>query len=218
MSKIKSDAHIFLTVVGAADAAPVAITSWSTAGPVVVTATNTLAEGDFARIAGSGSAAVDGYAWRVTNPTATDFELADADPALIGTPVAGTFQPYTKVGTGAMLTACMASITVAGQEPDSIAMDDMCGSNTVLGDAKPPTLTFQGFSDAASEGYKNLWRASIADPKPTVWCLVDFTDAGGYIFGPVQVGAISITGATSQGLQFNGTGTFTEVPTYSWAL
>lgn len=220
MSKIKSDAHLYLSIVGAADPAPSSITSIaSAAGKVTVTATNSLANGAFALIDGTGNAYLDGQAWRVENASATKFDLADADDVKSGGATGGTFLPFDLAGaTPELLSACMASITVAGQAPDSIAMDDMCGSTTVLGDAKPPQITFSGFSDKDSEGYKNLWRASITDPKPTVWALIDFTDGGGYIFGPAQVGEISITATTNQGLQFNGSATFTEVPTYSWAL
>lgn len=220
MSKIKSDAHLYLSEVGVADPAPTAITSIAFAGGVVtVTGDNTLTDGDFVQIDATGNAYLDGQAFRVVNSSAAKFDLADADATRATGASNGTFLPFTLAGaTPTMLSACMATITVAGQAPDSIAMDDMCGSTTVLGDAKPPTITFSGFSDKDSEGYKNLWRASIADPKPTVWALIDFTDEGGYIFGPAQVGEISITATTNQGLQFNGSATFTEVPTYSWAL
>jgi len=220
MSKIKSDAHLYLSVVGAADPTPVTITSIATTGgKVTITATNDLAPGAFALVDGTANAYLDGHAWRVENTSPSGFDLADADSAKATGATGGTFIPFDLAGTTPeLLTACMASITVAGQAPDSIAMDDMCGSTTLLGDAKPPQITFSGFSDKDSEGYKNLWRASTTDPKPTVWALIDFSDGGGYIFGPAQVGEISITATTNQGLQFNGSATFTEVPTYSWAL
>jgi hypothetical protein len=55
-------------------------------------------------------------------------------------------------------------------------------------------------------------------PKPTVAILIDFGSGGGYIAGPGQIGEITITAGVNAGLQFSGTGVFTEVPTYSWAL
>lgn len=218
MSKIKSDAHIYISEVGAAAPTPVAITVWATTGPVTATGANTFVAGDFAFIQGTGSAGIDGRAWRVANPTATKFDLADADPAKVGAPAGGTFTPYGKGGADAMLSGCFVAVAVAGQAPDSINMDDMCGTATVLGDVKPPTFTFSGFSDKDNVGYQNLWAASITNPKPEVFIVIDFTDAGGYVAGPGQIGEMSISAANNQGLQFSGAGVFTEVPTYSWGL
>jgi hypothetical protein len=220
MSKIVSDAHLWLSVVGAADPPAIPITSIDATGAqlVLTVGATTLAADDMAVLSGTNDPYLDGQAFRVASATATTVTLADADPTKLGTPkpTAGSLTPFSKAGAVGLLTACMATVTVAGQAPASIQLDDMCGSETKLGDAKPPTITFQGFSDKDSEGYKNLWRASVTDPKPVVWALIDYTDEGGYIFGPLQVGEISITAATNQGLQFNGTGTFTEIPTYSW--
>ena len=112
----------------------------------------------------------------------------------------------------------MVSITVAGVPPDSIQMDDMCGSDTVLGSPKPPTFTYTGFVDKDSLGFKNLMQASLESPKTERWMLVDYTVGGGYIFGPVEIGEVTVTAQTAQGLQFSGTGVFKEMPTYSWAL
>jgi hypothetical protein len=97
-------------------------------------------------------------------------------------------------------------------------MDDMCGSTTVLGSPKPPTFTFTGFVDAESPGFRNLMQASLESPKTPRWMLIDYTTGGGYIFGPVEIAEVTITAQTAQGLQFSGSGVFTEMPTYSWAL
>jgi len=88
----------------------------------------------------------------------------------------------------------------------------------VLGSTKPPTFSFSGFVNKAEPGFKNLVAASLEDPKQTHVVLIDYTDAGGYIIGPGQIGEITITAQTAQGLQYSGSGVFTEVPTYSWAL
>jgi hypothetical protein len=94
----------------------------------------------------------------------------------------------------------------------------MCTSTTVLGTPKPPTFQFTGWVDQDSAGFKNLIQASLESPKTTRYMLIDFGTAGGYIFGPVEIGAISVTAGVNAGLAFSGSGVFTEVPTYSWAL
>jgi hypothetical protein len=225
MSKIKSDAHLYLSDVGDPTPSGVAVTGITIVDPVTVTTTiaaGALVDGDFVVLNDTGSAYLDGNAFRVSNVTATTFQLADAHGPSIGAvaPSSGTYIPYTidSSSTVGLLTACMATITLTGQAPDSIVMDDMCSNTTELGSAKPPTFTFQGWSDQDSEGYRNLWRASVTDPKPVVQCLIDYGPKGGYVFGPAQIGEITITAANAQGLQFSGAGVFTEVPTYSWAL
>jgi len=222
MSKVISDAHLWLTEVGATDPTPNTITSITQATPPVVTPTTMppgITNGDFVVFDATGVAYLDGYSFRIDAVGATSFELPDVEstdiPAAVST---GNFLLYSKAGTSAMLEACMASITLTGQAPDTINMDDMCGTSMQYGDAKPPTFSFQGWSDQDSEGYLNLWRASVENPKPIVQCLIDYGAGGGYVFGLAQIGEITINAVTAQGLQFSGAGVFTEVPTYSWAL
>jgi hypothetical protein len=223
MAKIKSNAHLWLADVSAgATLDPVAVTSITKATPPVVTPTTMpsgLANGDLVSFEGTGVPYLDGHAFRIDALSATTFTLPDAESSDIPAAVAtGTFTPYAKAGTDALLEACMAQITVTGQAPDSINLDDMCSTTTILGDNKPPTFTFSGFVDQESPGFENLVEASIANPKPTVPVLIDFGSAGGYIAGPAQIGEITVTAGVGQGLQFSGSGVFTEVPTYSWAL
>jgi hypothetical protein len=223
MSKIKSNAHLYLSDVGDPTPASVPVTAITITDPVTVTTTvaaGALVDGDFAVLAGTGSTYLDGHAFRVASVTPTSFECPDAHGPSIGAaaPTAGNYTPYPLAGSVALLSACMATITLTGQAPDSIVMDDMCSNMTALGSAKPPTFTFQGWNDQDSEGYRNLWRSSVYDPKPVVQCLIDYGADGGYVFGPAQIGEITITAANAQGLQFSGAGVFTEIPTYSWAL
>jgi hypothetical protein len=223
MAKIKSNAHLWLSPFAAAAPASVAITSATKAKPVVVTPATMpvgLASGDFVAVDGTGEVLLDGYTFRTANKTATTFELVDVDGTKLTAAVAakGTVTPYLKAGTGAMLEACMAQITVTGQAPDSLNLDDMCSTQTILGDNKPPAFTFSGFVDKDSPGFSNLIEASLASPKPTVEILIDFGTTGGFIAGPGQIGEVSVTSGVGQGLGFSGAGIFTKVPTYSWAL
>jgi hypothetical protein len=222
MAKIKSNAHLWLSDVGAVAGTAVVVTSITKATPPVVTPATMppgLAAGDYATFSGTGVPYLDGQTFRVDDVTATTFELPDSGSADIPAAVStGTFLPQTKSGTGAMVEACMAQITIAGQAPDSINLDDMCSTTTILGDNKPPTFTFSGFVDKDAPGFANLIEASLTSPKPTVAVLIDFGADGGYIAGPGQIGEVTVTAGVGQGLQFSGAGIFTEVPTYSWAL
>lgn len=227
MAKIKSDAHLWLTETGDPAPALVAVTSITNTKPAVVTlgaAVADAADGDMVVFSDTGEPLLDGKTFRiqaldVTTPAAPTFELYGLDGTKLTAAVAaGMAQVFTKAGTGGLLEVCMVNITVAGVAPDQIQMDDMCGSQTVLGGPKPPTFTFSGFVDAESPGFRNMVQASLESPKQERWMLVDYTVGGGYIFGPVEIGEVTITAQTAQGLQFSGSGVFTEMPTYSWAL
>lgn len=223
MAKIKSNAHLWISDVSAGTVpTPVNVTSITKATPPLVTPATMpagLANGDVVKFSATGVSYLDGHAFRIAALDATSFTLPDAEssdiPAAVST---GSFITYQKAGADALLEACMAQITVAGQAPDSINLDDMCSFTTILGDNKPPTFTFNGFVDQESAGFENLIEASITTPKPTVAILIDFGPEGGYIAGPGQIGEVTVTAGVNQGLQFSGAGVFTEVPTYSWAL
>lgn len=224
MSKIKSAAQLYLTPTGVDPTVPAlakALTSVSKAAPALATAAAALpagfVAGSFALLEGTGGPDLDGYAWRAENIAASAFALDDSDRTkAAAATTGGTYQPFV-LGTD-LIHACVAQVTVTGQAPDSISMDDMCGTATVLGDSKPPTFTFTGWVDKDSPGFKNIMQASLESPKQARYLLIDYGEPGGYIFGPVEIGEITITAATSAGLQFSGSGVFTEVPTYSWAL
>jgi hypothetical protein len=225
MAKIKSNAHLYVSTVGVADPVAVALTSVTKANPVVVTPATapTAVAGDWVSFAGTGEPQLDGMSYRVASVTGTTLTLANCDGTKFLAAIAskGTMQTWPLAGAGTtnvLLSACMAQITVTGQAPDTINLDDMCGMMELLGDAKPPTFSFSGFVDAASIGFENLVRASLTVPKPVVQVLIDYGTSGGYIMGPAQIGEITITAGVNAGLQFSGTGVFTQVPTYSWNL
>jgi hypothetical protein len=223
MAKVKSAAQLYLTPTGVDptdSALALALTGISAAAPASAVAVAALdpafIEGTIAMIEGTGAADLDGYAWRALAPSGSSFKLDDTDRTGDQATTGGTYQPFI-VGED-LIHACVAQITVTGQAPDSISMDDMCGTSTVLGDSKPPTFTFTGWVDKDSAGFRNLMQASLESPKQPRFLLIDYGEPAGYIFGPVEIGEITITAATSAGLQFSGSGVFTEVPTYSWAL
>ena len=226
MAKIRSDANLYLTPTGSAAPAASAITSISAANPAVLTLTTpvaTAAVGDFALIEGTGKAAVDGKSFRISavGSGGAALTLEDLDGTAMGGAVGavGTAQIFELTEPDAdLMHACVATVTVAGQAPDTLNLDDMCSSTSLLGTAKPPTFQFTGWVDKDAEGFKNLVQASLENPKTERFLLIDYGAEGGYIYGPVQIGEISITAGVNAGLAFSGSGVFTEVPTYSWAL
>jgi len=229
MAKGISNAHLYLTETGdVMPPAPVAITSITNTALAVVTLAAALppdaANGDIVDISGTGQVLLDGNAFRVANlnttvPAAPTFELQGFDGTRLTAAVAaGDATLFQKAGDLALLEVCMVTITVAGTPPDSVQLDDMCSTQTVLGSAKPPTFTFTGFVDPESAGFKNLMQASLESPKTLRYVLVDYLANVGYIFGPAEIGEVTITAQTAQGLQFSGSGVFTTMPTYSWAL
>jgi len=225
MAKVRSNAHLYLTQTG--DAAPLAeaLTSVTKANPSVMTlatANPDMAAGDFGLIEGTDDPHLDGKAFRfgAIGGAGTTAELSDFDgEQMAADATGGTVQIFDPVDEGdGLLEACMANITVNGQAPDSINLDDMCDQTTVLGAPKPPTFTFTGWVNQDSAGFKNLIQASLESPKTARYMLIDYGDDAGYIFGPVEIGEVSVTAGVNAGLQFTGTGVFKEVPTYSWAL
>jgi hypothetical protein len=222
MAKVKSNAQLYITPTDYT-ATPQTLASVSAAAPAVATAVAALpanlVAGGFAYFDGTGAADLDGTTWRVANPqtVAKTFELQDSDRTGEAVDTGrGTYTPYDTATD--LVHACMVNITVTGVAPDSIAMDDMCTNTTVYGDPKPPTMTFTGFVDKDSPGFAALMQASLESPKQTHFIVIDYGTDVGYIAGNCQIGEITITAATAAGLQFSGTGVFTEIPTYSWAL
>jgi hypothetical protein len=226
MAKIRSDAKLYLTPTGvAAPPADVNITSVTKANPCVLTAASAIGAATFATFEGTGEALLDGKTFRLVNIAGSAGTLEGFDGTQLGAAVAsgaGKVVQLWEVSdtdpAADLLCACLATVTIAGQEPDALNLDDMCTSTTVLGTPKPPTFQFTGWVDQDSAGFKNLIQASLESPKTTRYMLIDFGTAGGYIFGPVEIGAISVTAGVNAGLAFSGSGVFTEVPTYSWAL
>lgn len=215
MAKIVSDKTALWLTDGVLPT-PVAITSITTAAPPVVTlpATATMADLDLAKIAGSGRADLDGKYFQVDILTGTTLELERAAAgAAVG--AVGTIQVLQMDST--FKKACESTVTLNGQDPDEVDLSDMCVATTKLGDPKPPTVSFTGFVDAEDAGFKNMIRASLESPKTARVLMILFPD-GEYIVGPAEIGSISVSAAKSQGLSYSGTATFTEVPTYSWAL
>jgi len=227
MAKIRSDAHLYLSQTGNDQPTPAALVSVTKADPCVATFASApagMVDGSMCVFEGTGDPLLDGKAFRLTDVSGANATLDDFDGTRLAIAVAagtGTVYNLTEVassGDGDLLEACMATITVAGQAPDSLNLDDMCSSTVVLGAPKPPTFQFTGWIDNESDGFKNLVQASLESPKTERYMLIDYGDAGGWIFGQVEIGEITVTAGVNAGLSFSGSGVFKELPTYSWAL
>ena len=216
MSKIVSDGTAIYMTDGGALPTPLAITSISTADPPVVTVASTAGFDDLdpVLVEGTGRVDLDGKYFSANVINGTTFELTGAGAgAAVG--AVGTVTPFV-IDTD-LIKACESTITLNGVEPDSVDLSDMCDAGTKLGDPKPPTLSFTGFVNKDEEGFRNIVRASLESPKAERVLMLLFPD-GERIIGGFEVGALSVSAARGQGLTYSGTGTFTEVPTYSWAL
>jgi hypothetical protein len=235
MSKIRSDAKLYLTQTGAAAPVTKSITSITKANPCVITfsaAVTGMVAGSMVSLAVPAEPLLNGKTFRLSTigGAGTTAVLEGFDGTKLGSAVGAISNGATVYNTTEvaispplgvdLLCACVATVTVAGQAPDSLALDDMCTSTTVLGTPKPPTIQFSGWVDKDSPGFQNLVEASLESPKPSPSrnLLIDYGAAGGWIFGPVEIGEISITAGVNAGLAFTGSAVFTAVPTYSWAV
>jgi hypothetical protein len=223
MAKIVSDQTALWLTTGTAPPAATAITGVSAAAPAVVTVATLpvdLADLDMVLIEGTGNPSLDGkyfQAGSVGTPANT-FQLTGSDTTGDAAMTTGTVTAYNLGAPSAeFLKACQSTVTLNGQDPDSVDLSDMCEAVTRLGDPKPPTVSFTGFVDSEDEGFTNMIVASLESPKLDRLLLILYPD-GEYVVGPAEIGAISVTAARGQGLQYSGTATYTEVPTYSWAL
>ena len=132
---------------------------------------------------------------------------------------AQVFEIGEELATDDLLHACVATVTVAGQAPELdqsrryVRRAPRCSAHRSRRRSNSP-----GWVDNESLGFSNLVQASLESPKTERWLLIDYGTEGGYIFGPVEIGEMTITAGVNAGLAYSGSGMFTEMPTYSWAL
>lgn len=214
MSKIVSDqTAIYLTA--AALPATINIVAITTAAPPVVQVASTtgMTDLDPVLVTGSGRADLDDKWWAADVIDGTHVALTGA---VAGSAV-GAVGTIRTLGLGEELVkACESTVTLNGQDPDSVDLSDMCESTIKLGDPKPPTASFTGFVNSEEAGFKNLIRASLESPKIVRVMMILYPDAE-FVIGEAEIGAMSVSAARGQGLSYSGGATFTEVPTYSWA-
>lgn len=222
--KIRSDAHFYLSDGTTPSPTDFTATAGTLANPMVLTVDPVpagIVAGGFVKFEATTPAdpvlTVNAFRVLAVDATTITVEYDNTGGAAL-TAATGEYWSVGHDSTADLIEACMANVTVTGQAPDSIDMDDMCSTSTVLGAPKPPAFTFSGFVDSESEGFSNLVRASLESPKLPRTLLIDFGPDGGYIIGPAEIGELTVTAGVGAGLQFSGAGVFKEVPIYSWAI
>ena len=134
------------------------ITSVTAVKPAVLTFATpvaTVAIGDMVLFGSTNKAKLDGYAYRVSavGGAGVSVTLADLDGTAMGGALGavGHVQVFEvgEVVADDLLHACVATVTVAGQAPDSINLDDMCSATTCRL-AGNPNLPIHGRVDGAA--------------------------------------------------------------------
>lgn len=140
-------------------AAPLTITGITKADPGVVTVTGTApTTGDYVLIKAEGMSQVDGRVFRVTNLSATTFELDGEDTTLFSTFVSGTAEVITFGTTMATATG----LSAGGGDYDFIDVTTIHDNvrKQVPGLASPATYTFDNIWDAGDPALVAMKQAS----------------------------------------------------------
>lgn len=130
-------------------AAAVTITAISKASEGVVTATNTLSNGDYVALSVQGMYQLNGRVARVKTVSGTGFTLEGIDTTLFDTFTAGTAEKIT-FGT---------SITTATSVSPSGGDFDFIDTTTIHGNSK---TQIPGLASPATYGFENVWDVSDA--------------------------------------------------------
>jgi len=132
-------------------AAPAAITAISKASEGVVTATNTLSNGDFVLLTVQGMFQLDGRVFRVKTVSGANFTLEGEDTTLYDT-FSATGSTFSKITYGTSITTAT-TISSSGGDFDFI------DTTTIHGNTKTQV---PGLASASSFSMDNIWDVSDA--------------------------------------------------------
>ena len=189
-------------------AAGAAITAATAATKAVITATNTLAVGDFVRISGTGMKSLDRMtSHRVSTASGTSFTV-DTD-STGDTPA--TDGEFVKV---AATEVCFAEFGVEAATPGEVDVTTMCDTErrNVPGLSSPGSATFGGPLDLTDAGQKEIMEAQRdASTRNLIW----ITRGGqtGIMAGVVSSFSAA-PGGVEQAVSFNGSFQIKEAPVY----
>ena len=191
------------------------ITAVSKAKPVVVTAANTLADGDIVVFpqGATGLSEIDGKRFIVDNASATNFELLGADTtASTGTFAAGTKKPMAYAATD-LVRMCWSSLGFNPEAPQTISVGTFCDpsaqiASTVVGAG---TVDFGGYVDVSAADYIAMVMAE-ADGGAHEFRIA--LPGNGYIAFNASVSSLSIDVPLEGAVAYAGTLTLMSKPVH----
>jgi len=186
------------------------LTGATKAAKAVITATNTLAKGDFVVIAGTGLSSLDRMtAHRVSVATASSFTVdTDTTNDTGAAATGGTFREVNLIET------CFAEFGNEASTPGEIDVTTMCDTErrNVPGLSSPGSATFGGPLDLGDAGQKALIAAQKdAKTRNLIW-----VTRGGQtgIMAGVVSSFSAAPGGVEQAVSFNGAFQIKEAPVY----
>lgn len=182
-------------------------TAISKAKPTVITAdTAGLADTEICEVTGTDYPEIDDKIFVLDGittgggaGTATGFNLVGSDTTGSAGTTIGTGAAVKVFSVGDMVNVCLSSIDISQGTPNSIDISTWCSPGASLpGNPTAGTITLNGYTDIAHEGYQELLYAE-ADGKPRM--IMFQIPSQGYLVGKITIGSIAwtipIEGSTS---------------------
>lgn len=206
----------YLQRIDATPGAPVDVTSVSNAKPAVVTVDATditsFANGDIVTISGTGSPALDGKSFMISQvgtPVDT-FTLVGSDNTS-ATGIATTGE-VVEVAADDWLRFCLSNYEYAVAAADAIDVSTFCGTESLAGTPLPGDITIEGFIDYDIDAYKE-WLIAVKDGQRRLLHVV-LPNSIGDILEVITVTGITETLGVNEAASFKGTAVLNEWPTY----
>jgi hypothetical protein len=189
--------------------------------PVVTMDADALAEvdnGDVIAFDNTGVGTLDNGSFVVKDKSSTGFTLSGADLSSLTAPVtSGTMLVYDMVtteGQGAgMLEFCLASFDYSVDPGSTIDVSTTCASASLAGEPSSGTISFTGYMDNESLGFKEFMKANT-DGAPRIIELVFPNNLGYILFPEVTINSFSWNVALNNAVAISGGGVANQVPVY----
>lgn len=181
------------------------VTAITAAKPAVVTPTTigSFTDGDIVLIENSGMPSLDNRAFIVANLDATTFELCGSDATNDGAMnAAATATPL--VIADDMVLACCNTIDFSPDTPATIDASTFCGTEQLIGDATPGSMSLGGFVDTCDPGYLELRAAGETNAQRVV--ALEMPEGRGYIVAVAYINAPSESFAQSSAASYTAGG------------
>lgn len=174
----------------------------SKAKPAVVTATNTLADGDVVYISG-GNGSIANRMWVVDNASGTSFELLGSDTSSDSNTSGGTITGYTATD---MICLCWSEMGISVDTPSTVSVATYCNPDATLPSAisSAGQITFGGYVDASSAEYAEMILAS--EDNVQRYMRIALPGSNGYLVAPITFSALTYSFPLDGAVQYNGSG------------